>query len=114
MGFLTESERATVLAAAERLVPAADGHPGAGALGVVDYIDGLLDAFAVDPPRIFAGGPSSGRFGGAAAYEPFLPLTRLQQIAWRERISAWQRVYRDGLAALGAEFRAAGPERQDE
>ena len=116
MGFLTESERATVLAAAERLVPAGDGHPGAGALGVVDYIDGLLDAFAVDPPRIWAGGPYSGRAGGDAHFDRFLELSPLETLAWRTRIEGslgrperewngpvrgWQEVYREGIAALG-------------
>ena len=42
-------------AACERLIPAVDGHPGATALGVADYIDGLLGAFLVDPPRDLRG-----------------------------------------------------------
>src|SRR3954465_4249155 len=128
MGFLTESERATVLAAAERLVPAADGHPGAGALGVVDYIDGLLDAFAVDPPRIWAGGPYSGRAGGTADFARFLTLSPLETLAWRTRIEGslgnpererlgpvvgWQQRYREGIAALGPDFATVGPEEQD-
>src|SRR6478752_9258503 len=128
MGFLTESERATVLAAAERLVPAADGHPGAGALGVVDYIDGLLDAFAVDPPRIWAGGPYSGRAGGEADFERFLELSPLETLAWRTRIEGslglpererlgpvvgWREQYRAGLAALGAGFPELTSEEQD-
>jgi len=128
MGFLTESERATVLAAAERLVPAGAGHPGAGALGVVDYIDGLLDAFAVDPPRIWAGGPYSGRAGGDAHFDRFLELSPLETLAWRTRIEGsleipererlgpvigWQERYRAGLAALGEGFATLGPEEQD-
>jgi hypothetical protein len=100
----------------DRLLPPGEdavAEPGASDAGVVDYIDGLLDAFAHEPPRIFAGGPSSGRFGGASAYDQFLPLTRLQDIAWRDRIGGWQQTYRSGLAALGGEFVASAPEEQD-
>src|SRR5690349_11521502 len=128
MGFLTEAERGTVAAAADRLVPATDGHPGAAALGVVDYIDGLLDAFAVDPPRIWAGGPFSGRAGGAAEFGHFLELSPLETLAWRTRIEGslgipererlgpvlgWQEQYRVGLAALGDDFVASSPDEQD-
>ena len=128
MGFLTEHERTVVVAAADRLVPAVDGHPGAGALGVVDYIDGLLDAFAVDPPRIWAGGPYSGRAGGDAQFGRFLEVSPLEALAWRTRIEGsrgipererlgpvigWQERYRAGVAALGAEFAGLGPAEQD-
>ena len=128
MGFLTPDERAVVTAAADRLVPAVDGHPGAGALGVVDYVDGLLDAFAVEPPRIWAGGPFSGRAGGAAEFGHFLELSPLETLAWRTRIEGslgipererlgpvvgWQEQYRSGLAALGADFPARSAEEQD-
>jgi hypothetical protein len=128
MGFLTADERATVAVAADRLVPPVDGHPGAAALGVVDYIDGLLDAFAVDPPRIWAGGPFSGRAGGAAGFEHFLELSPLEMLAWRTRIEGslgipererlgpvvgWQERYRAGLAALGDDFGTVAPEEQD-
>ena len=128
MGFLTDAERATVIAAADRLVPPVDGHPGAGALGVVDYIDGLLDAFAVDPPRIWAGGPYSGRAGGTADFGHFLALSPLEELAWRTRIEGsrgspererlgpvvgWQERYRAGLAALGDDFAGLAPEEQD-
>src|SRR3954452_20460811 len=128
MGFLTPDERTVVTAAADRLVPAVDGHPGAGALGVVDYIDGLLDAFAVDPPRIWAGGPFSGRAGGAAGFGHFLALSPLETLAWRTRIEGslgipererlgpvlgWQERYRAGLAALGADFVSLPDDEQD-
>jgi Gluconate 2-dehydrogenase subunit 3 len=110
---------ATVEAACERLIPAAEGHPGAIALGVADYVDGLLGAFAVDPPRIWAGGPFSGRYGGEASFGEFLRLSALEELAWRTRIegshgvterelngpvTGWQQEYRDGIAALGADF----------
>src|SRR3954468_21493708 len=128
MGFLTDPERATVAAAADRLVPPVTGHPGAAALGVVDYIDGLLDAFAVDPPRIWAGGPFSGRAGGAAGFGHFLALSPLETLAWRTRIEGslgipererlgpvlgWQERYRTGLASLGTDFAGLAPEEQD-
>jgi hypothetical protein len=95
---------------------------------VVDYVDGLLDAFAVDPPRIWAGGPFSGRAGGAASFEHFSELSRLETLAWRTRIEGslgipererlgpvvgWQARYRAGLAALGEDFPTLGPGEQD-
>jgi hypothetical protein len=76
----------------------------------------VLGAFATDPPAIWAGGPHSGRFGGEARFGEFLPLSRLEELAWRTRIEGsqgraerewngpvrgWQEVYRDGIAALG-------------
>ena len=131
--FFTRAEYAVVEAAAERLMPAVDGqpgtgHPGARALGVADYVDGLLGAFAVDPPRIWAGGPFSGRAGGAASFSQFHDLSRLEELAWRTRIegsqgiperefngpvTGWQQEYRDGLAALGADFTDLDADAQD-
>jgi hypothetical protein len=113
MGFLTAGERAVVAAAAERLVPADPPCPGATAAGAVDYIDGLLDAFAVDPPRIWAGGPYSGRHGGEASFEQWLPLGPMEEQAWRARIGEWQRQYRELLDALGPDFATAGGAEQD-
>jgi hypothetical protein len=128
MGFLTDAERATLAAAADRLVPPGDGHPGAAALGVVDYIDGLLDAFGVDPPRIWAGGPYSGRAGGDPGFVHFLELSPLESLAWRTRIEGslgvpererlgpvvgWQARYRSGLAALGEDFGSLAAAEQD-
>ena len=119
---------ATVEAASERLIPAAEGHPGATALGVADYIDGLLGAFAVDPPRIWAGGPFSGRYGGEASFGEFLRPSALEELAWRTRIegsqglaerelngpvTGWQQEYRDGIAALGSDFAALPADDQD-
>ena len=119
MGFFTEHERRVLAVAADRLIPPVDGHPGAQALGAVDYLDGLLDAFAVEPPRIWAGGPYSGRAGGDARFGDFLPLSPLEELAWRTRIEGsrgipererlgpvvgWQEQYRAGVAALGDDF----------
>ena len=129
MGFVPDHLRPTLEAAVDRLVPpTADGHPGAAALGVVDYIDGLLDAFGSDPPRIWAGGPYSGRAGGTAGFDEFLALSPLETLAWRTRIEGsngiperermgpivgWQREYVTGLDALGPDFADSSAEEQD-
>jgi hypothetical protein len=119
LDFFTPAQYAAIEAACERLIPPDVGHPGARALGVADYVDGLLGAFSVDPPRIYAGGPFSGRFGGEASFGGFIPLSRLEELGWRTRIEGsqgiperefngpvpgWQQEYRDGLAALGDDF----------
>ena len=129
MGLLPPHLRPILEAAADRLVPpTADGHPGARALGVVDYIDGLLDAFAIDPPRIWAGGPYSGRAGGTGSFGEFMTLSPLEELAWRTRIEGsrgiserermgpvvgWQTQYQRGLLALGTDFPYATLEEQD-
>ena len=114
--FLTEREHAVVTELADRLLPAQGDFPGGGGAGTGDYVDMTLGAFAFDPPRIWAGGPYSGRFGGDASFEQFLPLSRLEELAWRTRIEGsrglgerewngpvrgWQEIYREGIAALG-------------
>jgi hypothetical protein len=126
--FLTEHEHAVVAAAADRLIPPVDAHPGGAALGVADYVDILLGAFTFDPPRIFAGGPFSGRFGGAPSFSQFMPLSPIVEIAWRTRIEGsrglperefngptrgWQDIYRDGIAALGDNFCTVDGDEQD-
>ncbi|MEP6624963.1 MAG: gluconate 2-dehydrogenase subunit 3 family protein [Acidimicrobiia bacterium] len=129
MTFFTPAERAVLEAASERLVPATpDGHPGARALGTVDYIDGLLDAFASDPPHIWAGGPYSGRAGGPPGFSEFMALSPIEELAWRTRIegsrgiaerermgpiAGWQQDYRDGIARLGADFASVPAVEQD-
>jgi hypothetical protein len=126
--FLTPDEHRTLAAACDRLVPPLGDHPGAAALGVADYIDTLLGAFTSDPPRIWAGGPFSGRAGGAAGFAAFLELSTLEELAWRTRIEGshgdparefngpvvgWQQEYRAGLAALRPDFADQAPEEQD-
>src|SRR5271165_3552545 len=109
-------------------MPSDQGAPGAEEAGVADYIDGLLGAFSFDPPRIWAGGPTSGRKGGPAGFASFHRLSRLDELAWRTRLEGSQGIperefngpvmglqqrYRDGLAALGEDFAAAdGSEQQ--
>ena len=126
--WFSDDEYAVVLVACSRLIPT-DEDPGATEAGVVDYIDGLLGAFLTDPPRIWAGGPYSGRAGGDARFAAFHRLTALDELAWRTRIEGslgiperefngpvvgLQQRYRDGLAALGPDFAALGAEQQDE
>jgi hypothetical protein len=127
--FLSEAELAVVAAAANRLIPPDDaGCPGAAAAGVPEYIDMLLGAFTFDPPRIFAGGPFSGRWGGEPRFEEWLPLGPMEELAWRARIEGsdgrserefngpvigLQQIYRDGIVALGADFADIGDEEQD-
>ena len=124
MPIFTERSHAVVAAACERLIPPTERHPGAQALGVADYIDTLLGAFAFDPPRIWAGGPFSGRHGGAASFARSGPLAR-RGVGWRTRIEGslglperefngpvvgLQDLYRDGVAALGADFADLSPD----
>jgi hypothetical protein len=126
--FLTAHEYAVVSAAADRFIPPIDSHPGGAAVGVADYIDAMLGAFTFDPPRIWAGGPFSGRFGGDASFGKFFVPSSLETLAWRTRIEGsqglperefngpargWQEIYRDGLAALGDDFPTADGEEQD-
>jgi len=128
MHFLDPHEYAVVEAAADRLIPPLDAHPGGAALGVADYIDRLLGAFTFDPPLIYAGGPFSGRAGGDASFANFLPLTRHEELAWRTRIEGshgiaerefngpvrgWQEVYREGIGELGADFCQLSGDEQD-
>ncbi len=126
--WFSDEEFAVLSAACERLVPE-DETPGAVSLGVPDYIDGLLGAFLIDPPRIWAGGPTSGRYGGEAAFARFHRLSPLDELAWRTRIEGsrglperefngpvrgLQERYRSGLAQLGADFCDLGPQDQEE
>src|SRR5262249_11783235 len=93
--YFTAHERATLAAYVDRIIPP-DDDPGAKALGVPQYIEGLLTALDGGTPRVFAGGPYSGRRpfpdnnrGVPGKRRPkdsfrhFLPLTRLQALAWR-------------------------------
>ena len=125
--WLTDSEYRVLSAACARLLPADDG-PGALEAGVPDYIDTLLGAFTFDPPRIWAGGPTSGRHGGDAAFGRFHRLSPLDELAWRMRLEGsaglperefngpvvgWQERYRRGLTELGDDFVECSPEEQD-
>ena len=126
--YLDEHAYAVVEAACARLIPT-DADPGAREARVVDYIDGLLGAFATDPPLIWAGGPFSGRFGGVAGFATFHRLTPREELAWRTRIEGsrgipererlgpikgLQELYDEGVASLAPDFCDVSGEEQDE
>lgn len=126
--FFSDAEYAVIRAMCARLIPT-DQDPGATEAGVVDYIDTFLGAFSFDPPRIWAGGPFSGRRGGEASFGRFTPLTPPQELAWRTRIEGslgiperefngpvvgLQERYREGLQAVGEDFAGLPAEEQDE
>jgi hypothetical protein len=126
--FLTDHEHAVIARCADRLLPPHGTFVGGAAAGVADYVDGTLGAFDFDPPRIWAGGPFSGRFGGAASFDRFIPLSRVEELAWRTRIEGsrglaerewngpvrgWQEIYREGIEQLGARFTDLTGEEQD-
>lgn len=102
--FLSDDELAVIAAAADRVLP------GASADG---YIDQLLGAFSFHPPHVWAGGPYSGRHGGDASFEDWVPLGPMEHIAWQQRTDGWQHAYRRLLAALGADFVDVDANEQD-
>ncbi|MBZ0272283.1 gluconate 2-dehydrogenase subunit 3 family protein [bacterium] len=118
--WLSVQEHEAVRAIADIIIPP-DEDPGGAAAGCADYIDFFLGAFTVDPPRIFAAGPFSGRHGGAPRFGEYVPLSRVKEIAWRNHIEGSQGIrerefngpvagiqekYHDGLAELDARSRA--------
>ncbi|MCZ7587189.1 MAG: gluconate 2-dehydrogenase subunit 3 family protein [Deltaproteobacteria bacterium] len=115
-GFFTPEQYETARALFDILIPE-DRTPGATRAAVVDYASYLLGAFNFDPPLIYASGPFSGRHGGVPRFGAFLPLSRVQEIAWRNTIegsqgiperefngpvTGWQEIYTAGLAQLDA------------
>ena len=126
--FLTPLQYSNLEAVCARLVPADDGAPNGAEMGAVDYIDTLLGAFTFTPPRIWAGGPFSGRLGGAPSFSDFEELSPAEELAWRTRIegsqgnpererlgpvTGLQETYTQGLADLGDEFLNLDPAAQD-
>ena len=99
--------------------PAEAGHPGAREADVTGYIDAMLGALdGTPPPAIFAGGPWSNRHtSGPDLMARFVPLDPVARIAWRKRLTGWQRQYRDGIAQLdklaGGDFTKASHQKQD-
>ncbi len=99
--FLSEAERRTLASLLEHLLPEDEEGPGALACGADEYIARLLGGVPDerDPGRVFAGGPFSGRnpfpdfdsgtpsrrFPGND-FTRFVPLNRVQRIAWRARV----------------------------
>ena len=122
--FFNAHQATTVAAATARLIPGPKddlrelGHPGAREAGVVHYIDALLSAFDTHPPRLYAGGPFSGRAGGTTDdFSHFVPLSPIQERYWRAEITDLQHRYRAGVATLDAaargSFATADPVTQD-
>ncbi|SRR5581483_2732340 len=125
--FFSDAEFRVIEAACARLIPT-DDDPGALEAGVAAYIDGFLGAFSFDPPRIWAGGGFSGRFGGTPTFAAFHRLSPIDELAWRTRIEGslgkperefngpvvgLQERYREGLAALQPDFADVDADEQD-
>jgi gluconate 2-dehydrogenase gamma chain len=94
---LTTAQHRTVTTLLDDLLPADGAVPGAGEAGGADYVDQLLGAFDVDPPRIWAAGPHAS---GAT----WLQLGPWEQRVWRRRVAEWSVAYTEGLAALGDDY----------
>ncbi len=117
--WLSETDHRNVTALFDTVLPGDGITPGAGEAGGADFVDQLLGAFAYDPPRVWAGGPFSGRNGGDAGFDRWMPLGPAEQLAWRIRLEGtqglaerefagpvvgWQELYRNGLDELGPDF----------
>ena len=104
------------------MLPSGEGTPGAEEAGVADYIDGFLGAFSFDPPRLGPRTDLRAQGRGSRIHPAFHPLAPLDELAWRMRIEGsrglperefngpvvrLQEPYREGLAALGADFTEA-------
>ena len=87
VGALFRAEERQALTSLAELVLA-----GGNGFGVPDYIEQLLTAFDHDPPRIIAGPMGSS--------DEWLPLTRIQERAWRLRILGSQASKHPGDALL--------------
>jgi hypothetical protein len=125
--FFDAHQAAVVREATARLIPGPTddpsevGHPGAREAGVVGYIDTLLAAFSGSfaTPPIHTGGPFSNRPdpGRPDDMATFVPLTRVQQHGWSQRVTQLQRTYRDGVKLLdrlaGGDFAGAPAPAQD-
>jgi hypothetical protein len=95
--YFTAEDEAILNALADAVLPP-DDVVGGSKLGVVNYIETLLTAFDQDPPKIYAGGPFSGRAPLALStghpsstfpedeFETFQPLDRFQTADWKLRI----------------------------
>lgn len=125
--WLTDAEHRTLRAVFDRMVPRNGESPGAGEAGAAEYVDLALGAFMFDPPRIWAGGPFSGRNGGEGSFEHWLELAPVEELAWRMRIEGslglperefngpvigWQQRYRAALDVFGADFADVDAESQ--
>ena len=125
-GFaFTDTERDTLRAAANRIIPPFRNDKltfaGAGEEGALEYIEGLLTAFDFDPPHIY---PSNGTGqhlpgspmrhdpgftecdgGHLAVPDGWLPLPPEKDVGWRAAVARFQQGYRAGLALLDEDSR---------
>lgn len=119
---LSPARFAALLALMDALIPGDASSPGATEAHAAWYLDQLLGAFRCDPPRIYAGGPFSGRQGGIDGFASFQPLTRVENLRWRTFLEGSQGLperewngpvigltarYESGLDALEAAARKA-------
>ena len=126
-GFaFTDRERATLRAAANRLIPPfRNGRftfRGAGEEGAVEYVETLLTAFDFDHPHI---SPSEGTGqhmhgspkrtdsgftecdgGHLAVPSGWLPLPADKDVAWRAAVARFQQGYRAGLGLLESDSKS--------
>jgi hypothetical protein len=114
-GFFSASERRTLAALANAVLPP-DDTAGGAALGAVEYIEALLTAFDNKVPTVFLGGPYSGRAPFADdhgapstnappnAFAQPVPLDRVAERAWRLRLYG-----SSGVAGGGPNDAVLGP-----
>jgi hypothetical protein len=88
--------------------PAEAGHPGAREANVTRYITTMMGALLVAPPKVFAGGPFSGRAGGKDEMGTFLSLDPDRTNTWKMRLTNVRLAYDQGLAALDKAAGAKG------
>jgi len=115
--FFDDHQAAVIREATARLIPGPTddpselGHPGAREANVVGFIDTMLGAFTFSTPKIHAGGPWSNRNTSPTNTDfmaTFVPLTRVQTIAWKQRLTGFQQQYVSGINSYDAGARAAG------
>jgi hypothetical protein len=95
--FLSTKQQNALAALADYVLPP-DQEPGGAALGVVSYVEGALTALEGATPKVFAGGPYSGREPFATPvgtpssnfpeddFTSFVPLDRYRLAAWKLRL----------------------------
>jgi len=98
--------------------PEEAGHPGAREANVTRYIDTMLGALMVEPPKVFAGGPFSARAGSRVDdMAKFLHLTPAQVSGWTQRLTGLREQYRQGIKSLdkiaGGDFTSLRPDKMD-
>ena len=129
MRFLTEHEHEVVAGCADRLLPPHGEFAGGGARPGPPTTSISPSARSRSTRR--GSGPAvRSRVASAAhaAFDQFIPLSRVEELAWRTRIEGslgiaerewngpvrgWQEIYRDGIAALGDDFLELDGDEQD-